>query len=634
MKVHLAWIRKTAAAALVVGLGVHPAAAQYSPFRPLPQQPAAPQQAPVAAAPTTPYVAYRTQPAYQPVPQAYQPATAYQAQPPARYQAPVTPVPPAAPAMAYHQPVAAYPQTAMTQYPAAYGTQPYYVANQQPTEAIPAPAQPATGAPVVESMPAQAVPATAMPAEGMAPTTGAPVGSGYAAAGCNCGVTGGYSAGQYYGAGGVGCSSYPDCSGYIDDCGPENIWFGGVYFLYMDRVDCSPVRLTVEVPNASAYPYYPPQSVTVVNTAQIATDYQPGVEFRFGSTFTCGDSCQQPCGSGYGYGGCGCNSCAPSCAPSQMYAWEVAWWGLDEDDNQYTFVDTINGSLHGMKNFTNIQFDRDGAGAGYGYLPVNPYYGYDLPNGPAVGAPTVLAQQVRNTFQAQNLEINVMRFPLCDACGMGGGCGGGYDACGCDSNACGCGGCDCYSGFSSYGSCGVRYFRTDEDFFYNSEFDDGTGHVYNGWGSGDSFEICYDLQIENNLTGPQLGWTMNYCYGCKWNFFCNSTFGIFDNHITHRQRLWNTSGGTAIFQNTGQSYDIRNSKDNVAFLGELRVGGSYDITCNCRLVAAYRALGLTGVATPQGQFLNDPNSYESVAYINSCQSIIIHGLQTGVECRY
>ena len=72
MRIHLAWIRKTAAAALVAGLGVHPAAAQYSPFRPIPQQPVAPNQAPVAAAPTTPYTAYRTQPAYQPVP-AYQP---------------------------------------------------------------------------------------------------------------------------------------------------------------------------------------------------------------------------------------------------------------------------------------------------------------------------------------------------------------------------------------------------------------------------------------------------------------------------------------------------------------------------------------------------------------------------------
>ena len=280
----------------------------------------------------------------------------------------------------------------MGQYPAAYGAQQYYVAN-QPTEAIPVPPQAAAQATAAP----EAMPATAMPgAEAVAPGA-----NGYGAAGYNGGANGGYSAGQYYGAGGCGCQgAYPECNGCVEDCGPENIWFGGVYALYMDRVDCSPVRLAVEVPTGSVYPYFPPQSVTVLNTAQIATDYQPGVEFRFGSTFTCGESCEQPCGcgSGYGYGG-GCNSCAPSCAPSRMYAWEVGMWGLDEDDNQYTFVDTVNGSLHGMKNFSGLQFDRDGAGATYGYQPVNSYYGYTLPILRRLRTRrSCLAQQVRSNF--------------------------------------------------------------------------------------------------------------------------------------------------------------------------------------------------------------------------------------------
>jgi hypothetical protein len=648
MKVHLAWIRKTAAAALVVGVGVQTAAAQYAPFRPIPQQPAAPKQAPVAAAPTTPYVAYRTQPAYQPVPPAYQPAPVYQAQPTARYQAPVTPVPPAAPAVAYRQPVAAYPQypqTAIAQYPTAYGTQPYYVAN-QPTEAIPAPAQPATSAPVMESMPGQA-----MPAEGMAPMAQgapAPAGSGYAAAGCNCGAAGGYTAGQYYGAGGSGCQTgYPDCSGYIDDCGPENIWFGGVYFLYMDRYNDSKVRLTVEVPVGAVYPYHPPESVTVVNTSQVATDFRPGVEFRFGSTFTCGDSCQQPCGSGYGYNACGCNSCAPAPSCSRMYAWEAAWWGIDDDEQSYMFEDTIPGAaprIYGMKNFSGLEYDRDGAGGAYAYRPVNDYYNYGLPipappGAPAVGDTIVLAQRVRNNFNAQNLELNVMRFPLMDTCGCGGGsCG--YDACGCNSGCDSCGCEECYSGFTSYGSCGVRYFRTDDDFGYDTETAVfvGPGYDqagYDGFSYTSGNELFWNIDIENNLIGPQMGWTSNYCYGCKWNFFLNSTFGVFNNHINQYQRVFSGGGGVVRYAGgANQTMEIRNSKDALAFLGELRAGGSYDLTCHCRLVAAYRALALTGVATSAGQFTNDFSSYETNAYIDSNQSMIVHGLQTGVECRY
>ena len=113
---------------------------------------------------------------------------------------------------------------------------------------------------------------------------------------------------------------------------------------------------------------------------------------------------------------------------------------------------------------------------------------------------------------------------MCDTCGSGcGGCntGCGYDASGCGSNYTGCNsGCEedcCGSNFSMYGSCGVRYFRIDDDFSYDTEFDvPGDGHVYDGFsGVADLNELCYDVNIENNLIGPQVGWTSNYCIGCK-----------------------------------------------------------------------------------------------------------------------
>ena len=47
---------------------------------------------------------------------------------------------------------------------------------------------------------------------------------------------------------------------------------------------------------------------------------------------------------------------------------------------------------------------------------------------------------------------------------------------------------------------------------------------------------------------------------------------------------------------------VSSNKDDVAFLGELRVGGSYDFTCHWRGVLAYRAVGLSGVATTIGQY--------------------------------
>jgi hypothetical protein len=637
----------TAAAALAAGMGVHPAAAQYAPYRPTPQQPAAPQPAPAAAAPAAPYAAYRNTapPAQYQIPAArYQaPATAYQAPvtpvapyqaPTAAYQAPVTPIA-QQPAVAYRQTVAqqapvAYPQTAMAQYPPAYGGTPY-VAQQQPTEALPTPSQ-------SNGQPAEMMSA---PVEQGAPSpTGSPAPSGYpaaAAAGCGCGDT--YSS-----------------SGYMSDCGSDNVWFGGVYFLYMDRDKPSNQQLAVSVPNGGSYPYYPPKNLTVVSTENADYQFRPGMEVRLGSTFQIGESCNTSCGSGYGYngcgtgcggGGCGCNSCS---APT-TYAWEFVWWGLENDANQYVFQDDVNSRLYGMKSFAGLEYDRDGAGVTYGWTPVNEYYDYQMPiQTPGPTPYTVsLAQRVWTDFKAQNLELNIIRFPVCEGCnsGCGGGCNTGCNS-SCGSSSCGtcgtnCGGCggdcdDCWmSNFSMYGACGVRYFRIDDDFSYDTEFAsyDGTtyDHTYDGFsGIPDLNELCYDINIENNLIGPQFGWTSNYCIGCRWNFFCNSTFGIFDNHMTQFQRVWGS--GDVRFVNSGESMTVRSKKDDVAFLGELRVGGSYDFTCHWRGVLAYRAIGLSGIATSVGQIPDNFSDRADVAQINSDNSMIVHGVQVGAECRY
>ena len=451
----------------------------------------------------------------------------------------------------------------------------------------------------------------------------------------------------------AGCGSgYPGISGCCEDTCGGNQWFGGVYFLYMDRVDPSPVRLTVEIDQTSppSYPYYPPRSTTVVSTQQAEYDYRPGLEVRFGSTFTVGDSCNacNSCGSGYGYGGC--NSCAPACSGT-TYAWEFAWWGIENDANSYVFVDEATTRLYGMKSFAGLEYDRDGAGGAYTYRPMNDYYDYQMPigapGGPVAGDVIVLGQRVWTDFKAQNLELNLMRFPVCDTCqtGCGGcdsgcnsGCGLGYDACGCNGG-CGCEDDGLNIDFSMYGACGVRYFRIDDDFSYDTEFAeyDGSAYdqpTYNGFSFDNSNELCYDIQIENNLIGPQFGWTTNYCVGCRWNFFCNSTFGIFENHMTQSQRLWTGGGGVIRFANSGESFTVRSKKDDVAFLGELRVGGSYDISCHWRAVAAYRALALSGIATSVGQIPDQFSSQADIANINSDNSMIIHGLQVGAECRY
>jgi hypothetical protein len=368
-------------------------------------------------------------------------------------------------------------------------------------------------------------------------------------------------------------------------------------------------------------------------------DFREGLELRFGSTFIVGDSCNT-CQSSCGYNtGCGCNSCAPQ----TTYAWEVAWWGLNSDENDATVVFNGSDRIYGMKSYVGLMYDRDGAAGVYVDRPVNDYYDYQMPiidpagaNPPAGanGYIRVVSQRVRTDFRAQNLELNFIRFPMCNTgcstgCSGGGGCGG-YDACGCNTNYTGCNdGCDdsCGFGFSMYGSCGVRYFHVSDDFMYGSQ-----SQVFDSGAYGPAVWLDDNIDVKNNLVGPQVGWTSDYCWG-KWNLFCNSTFGIFDNHSSVWQRVQDENGNYATFQD-GSNMNVRSSKDSVAFLGELRVGTAYDFTCHWRGVLAYRAVAITGLATAAEQLSNTNTDAATVGLIDSDNGVIIHGAQIGAECRY
>jgi hypothetical protein len=655
MKIHLAWIRITAAAALVTSVGVHPAAAQFSPFRffrqePAAQQPAAQQPAPSAATPATPYTAYQPQSPYQPAaPAGYQaplsayqaPATASQA-PAAAYRAPAYQAPangyqypatayqtPVAPA--YRQPVTPYPQTAMAQYPAAYsGT--LYVA-QQPTEQIPPPQQPAAGeapsaptsAPTGEPMPGGT-----MPAEQAAPMTSTPAANGYPA-GCNCGANG-YAGANGYSPASACNDTYPDMSSYFDGPCHDSEWYGGVYFLWMGRDNPDFHRFTTQFDTpGGGYPYYPSSDMTVLSTPDVDHDFREGFEVRFGATLCGGEShqCDQ-CDHGYGcYGqSCDCNSC-----PRNKWAWEVGYWILDNDENTASVIDAIptdTNRIYGMKNFAGLMYNGE---------PVNLWYDYQMPvedpaNPPPWGSGTqvrVLAQRIRSDFQAQNLEVNFLRLPLyCGGCDSG-----------CDSH--GYGGCEtgdcepaCGSPITVTTLCGFRYLRIDDDFQYATMWAiDNAGVLtppaYTPWdGVG---ELYYDVNVDNHLAGFQLGANVNYCVSCRCNLFWNSSFGLYNNRIEAEQRVFGDLG-SATWASTGTNATIRAHKDDVAFIGELLLGGAYNFTCNCRAVVAYRAVAVSGVALSVNQIPEDFSNRAEVALVDSNGSIIIHGVQVGTEFRY
>ncbi len=252
---------------------------------------------------------------------------------------------------------------------------------------------------------------------------------------------------------------------------------------------------------------------------------------------------------------------------------------------------------------------------------MNYLYNYQLPisDVPAFGdttaARTVLSQRVTTNFSCQNLELNIMRLPL-----FTGGCS-------CD----GCG-----PSFWLTGQCGVRYFRINDDLGFDTEWatsNSGPGSTFDGWRNGTN-ELFHDINTENNLVGLQLGTTTNYCVATRWNFFWDTDFGIYNNYITQRQRMFNPISGYATFSQDGSNVNVHSDKDDVAFLGEMRLGGGYLFTSHWRGILAYRVIGVGGIAQAVDQIKPAYINRADTARINSDGSMLIHGLQAGMEFNY
>ena len=433
-------------------------------------------------------------------------------------------------------------------------------------------------------------------------------------------------------------------------------WFGGVYGLYMER-DGNPWKaLAFSTAAANPAGYYPADNEFVVNLTDIDNDTFAGAEVRFGATF----------------GGGGCGSCGP------RYAWEVAYWGLDEDDTSFVATDLVADAnrLYGMIDYRGLEYD-----SGAGYRPVNDYFDYGPPTEPdTVGADVIRVRSItaRNVFSMQNMELNLLRMSVLSGGtyrgagvaggagfggrglgsrglggrrggfggGAAGGCGTGYGSCGaggCDSGGCSsCAGGGCASGSCGVSSCGtgcgprysvtglfgVRYLRVDEDFMFRADFENETT-------PGLGF-LSHNIDVDNHLVGAQLGFNGIYRMGCsgRWALHCNTVVGVYNNHTEVWNRMDSPTGNLRFANGGNESFDLRYEDDDIAMIGELRAGVSYQYSCNWRLFSGYRATGISGVALAFDQIQPSQISPSQVSYVDSDGSIFLHGLQAGVEFTY
>lgn len=271
------------------------------------------------------------------------------------------------------------------------------------------------------------------------------------------------------------------------------------------------------------------------------------------------------------YFNCGCN------------ALELVYWGwFPEDSAIYTFEGQMTGALNGIFNWNSLDYDGSTADTWVDDARVHALF--------------------RET-EVHNVEANLLR--------LGNGCG---------SVSC------CYTPWQYSLVAGLRYFRFEDHLIFGS---DTTDAVFNGQDS----EIFYDIETVNKLYGFQLGGVGTYCVSPRLAFNAGTKFGIFGNHISHRSSIGGVAGLAIINNgpNGGQEWLVQNNKDDLSFLGEMFLGGSYCIGQRWTISGGYRAVAVTGLAMPTDQIYPDLRGINDVRSIESNSSLILHGAYFGAQ---
>lgn len=178
-------------------------------------------------------------------------------------------------------------------------------------------------------------------------------------------------------------------------------------------------------------------------------------------------------------------------------------------------------------------------------------------------------------------------------------------------------------------SAGARWFRFDENFLYgvdvDANSDDPTESAY------------YNINMTNDLVGAQIGFLANYAATQRFSLFSEVKMGVFANYMQQSQLIAQGDGTVATINNgpnNGTAWDFKSNKTDVSFLGELRLGGRFQISQNWSATAAYRAIAVTGVAFTTEQVPVNMGDIHGAENIDSNGSLILHGIQVGAEYRF
>ena len=177
---------------------------------------------------------------------------------------------------------------------------------------------------------------------------------------------------------------------------------------------------------------------------------------------------------------------------------------------------------------------------------------------------------------------------------------------------------------------GFRAFTFDERLLFGAA-------TTEPFGTDPATEGYFDVDVENELYGFQLGADIRYsCCGGLGLYF-RPKFGIYGNYMTQQVGLYTGDGINAQAQPVGDppvDFPLNSSKDDLSFLGELDLGIHWQVSQCWSMEFGYRAVAISGLALADHQYPRFVANVDGLRSINSNGSMILHGVRSAIVFNY
>ena len=142
----------------------------------------------------------------------------------------------------------------------------------------------------------------------------------------------------------------------------------------------------------------------------------------------------------------------------------------------------------------------------------------------------------------------------------------------------------------------------------------------------------YSSEADNFLLGGQMGARNEICLSKRFRLTSGVNVGVFNNRSETRQQIFDQNGTKATIAsgpNAGEDFYFEDTQDDVAILGELKIGLAFQLTDSWRYHVGYQVLGVGGIALAADQLPLNATDAGLLSRSRTNQSLLLQGLYFG-----